>query len=100
MSVRSITAKELKDLISPIDFYTRELTYIGNRKTGGWANGGLCPFHDDRRAGSFWVNTRSGGFKCFSCNTKGGDIIAFIQARYGLTFWEALQRLKDDWRWK
>jgi hypothetical protein len=31
----------------------------------------LCPFHDDRRAGSFSVSTRTGLYNCFSCGARG-----------------------------
>jgi DNA primase len=34
-----------------------------------------------------------GGFFCFSCGEKGGDVVAFVQRRYNLTFPEALKRL-------
>ena len=38
---------------------------------------GLCPFHVDKRPGSFYVNTNTGAFKCHSCGAKGGSLAAF-----------------------
>lgn len=31
----------------------------------------LCPFHDDQKVGSFYLNPNSGLFLCFSCGAKG-----------------------------
>lgn len=42
-----------------------------------------CPFHASSSKRSFYVNTKSGAFKCFApeCDTSGGDIIAFVMFR-------------------
>lgn len=90
-------AEYLKAAIPPYAFYARELTALHSRQSNGWRDGGLCPFHDDRRPGSFKVNLESGGFVCFSCGAKGGDIIAFLILRDSLTFPEALGVLRADW---
>ena len=85
---------ELKARINPIDFYQTELTReFRPRRQAGWVVGGLCPFHDDNNPGSFHVNLDGGAFKCFRCEAKGGDIIAFRQLRDGLTFSEAVYSL-------
>lgn len=89
-------ACQLKGRIDPVDFYTREGQEI--HKGGAWKQAGLCPFHEDRNAGSFYINACNGGYKCFSCGAKGGDIIAFIQQKYSLSFREALCKLQSDWR--
>lgn len=31
----------------------------------------LCPFHNDKEAGSFFVNAKSGFFTCFACGVSG-----------------------------
>lgn len=93
-----LDSDRVKECIDPIDFYQNELSRdFSPRKLEGWADGGLCPFHNDRRAGSFWVNLDNGAFKCFSCNASGGDIIAFRMRDDGITFPAALRFLADEY---
>jgi DNA primase len=67
---------------------------LGKATKGGWHGwDGLCPFHNDRKAGSFSVNTQTGAFKCFSCGTSGGDIISFHQQVNRVSFMEAINQL-------
>lgn len=54
-----------------------------------------CPFHDDRRP-SFRINTVDGGFYCPACDAKGGDIIDFHMAKFGLSFADAVVDLGAD----
>lgn len=89
--------ENVKAYIPPADFYRAELPAMPPPRGGGWREGGLCPFHADKHAGSFRVNLETGAFVCFACATKGGDIVAFIQQRDGLSFPEALEKLSDDW---
>lgn len=71
------------------EFYMQELPSVDVARHG-WIDGGLCPFHEDKRSGSFKINLETGGFICFSCQTKGGDIVSFNMKRYDLTFREAI----------
>lgn len=88
----------LKETILPLDFYLEELNIENiNIKSNPWIDGGLCPFHSDNNPGSFKVNLETGAFKCHSCSQSGGDIIAFIQKRDGVSFLEALNFLKSKW---
>lgn len=96
-SHRSINALKLKEIIDPIDFYSYEGHDVETRKKGEWKSGGLCPFHNDQKAGSFFISSLSGAFKCFSCGASGGDVIAYIQQRHEITFVEACQKLNDEW---
>lgn len=48
----------------------------------------LCPFHDDHNP-SLSLNLDGGGFNCFACEAKGGDIVAFHMRYYGMGFIEA-----------
>lgn len=89
--------QNIKSYIPPSEFYRAELPAMPPPHGGGWRDGDLCPFHDDKNAGSFRVNLETGAFTCFSCGTKGGDIIAFIQQRDGLSFPEAVQKLTNEW---
>lgn len=75
----------------PLAFYRSELCIPAFRK-GGWIDAGLCPFHHDKHSGNFRINTDTGAFKCFSCEAKG-DMIKFVQLKYGLNFKEALEKL-------
>ena len=95
MIKRKPNAEQIKNTLSPADFYRYHLNAPLTKH--GLNNGGLCPFHNDRKAGSFFVNLNSGAFTCYSCGTKGGDIIAFTMSLYGLTFTEALAQLTSDW---
>ncbi len=54
---------------------------------------GLCPFHEDHRP-SMYVNPAKQIYKCFACGA-GGDVLKFVQAREGLTFPQAVERLAD-----
>lgn len=99
MSYHKIDINRLKEKINPSDFYLREQDLPRfEHKSGQWALAGLCPFHDDNSAGSFKVNTESGGFMCFSCGAKGGNIIAYTQKKYEISFRETLLKLAKEWR--
>jgi len=89
---------QIKEQIHPVDFYNVELGVIPKSSDIAWYVGGLCPFHSDRKEGSFRANQESGAFTCFSCGAKGGDIVEFTKQRYGLSFAEALRKLTHDWR--
>lgn len=89
-------AETIKGTIQPVDFYRHELPNAPLKKHG-WNSGGLCPFHADTQTGSFRVNTQTGAFKCFSCGTAGGDVIAFEMEKYGLNFTDALKKLAGEW---
>lgn len=89
----------LKAQINPISFYQQEGQTVKVACNTKWRDAGICPFHNDKKAGSFRVNAENGAFKCFSCGEKGGDVITFIMKKYGLTFVEALQKLAGDWGW-
>jgi hypothetical protein len=76
---------------SALRFYEQEIGKL-SRPSRGWAMG-RCPFHKSKSGRSFSVNTDSGGFKCFGCAVRGGDVISFARLRYNLGFKEACQRL-------
>lgn len=92
--LKQLDAATIKNSISPFDFYLSEqrLSHFGAR-SNNWVTAGLCPFHDDNRPGSFFINLATGAFNCFSCAGKGRDIIAFIMKKYNLSFREALEFL-------
>jgi len=96
MNVR-ISATSLKEKLPPELYYGAHLEGSIGKSTGqGWHGwNGLCPFHNDRRKGSLYINKVTGGFYCFSCGAKGGDILNFHQDRYGLSFRETLSQLGE-----
>jgi hypothetical protein len=81
-------------------FYEVELGEL-RRPSHGWtAPKAGCPFHQSKSKASFRVNLDSGGFNCFGCGAKGGDVIAFVRLRAGLSFPAALKHLhvESDYR--
>ncbi|MGL4666456.1 MAG: CHC2 zinc finger domain-containing protein [Saezia sp.] len=76
-------------LPEPVDFYESQGMVLTGK--GLWQKT-LCPFHDDKSP-SLSVNTHSGGFYCFSCGAKGGDVLSFLMQRDGLDFIAAAKAL-------
>jgi len=93
---KQLDVEAIKAAIDPVEFFRRENGTMPPPKRRGWVDGGLCPFHADQRAGSFKVNTETGGFHCFSCHTSGGDVIDFVMRRDGLDFLAAVRELAPD----
>lgn len=75
---------------SPHEYYSVQGIKVCEGKE--WINV-LCPFHAENNP-SFGVNMRSGGFNCFGCGVKGGDILSYHQQMYELTFIQALEAIK------
>lgn len=94
--IGQITVEMLKKKLPPEQYYAMHLQGAFGKPTGdGWHMwNGLCPFHNDTRAGSFVVNNHTGGFKCFSCGCNGGSIIDFHMKTNGLSFKEAFKELR------
>jgi len=89
---------EVKNSIDAHEFYLIEQNLDHyTHKTGQWAVAGLCPFHNDKRPGSFKVNLTTGAFKCYSCGEYGHDIITFTQKKNDIGFIEAMEKLSYDW---
>lgn len=93
---QKLSTKTIKQQLSPPEFYQTEIGLNAHRDHG-WIDGGLCPFHEDSRAGNFRVNLDFGGYCCFACGSKGSDVIAFIQERDGLSFPETLCYLNETY---
>lgn len=86
-------------LPSPALFYQSELllpSFVQNPKKR-WANAGPCPFRDSCRPRSFVIQLESGAFKCSSCGTSGGGIVAFWMRRYDMAYSEAVDDIKHYW---
>lgn len=91
-----MSAAEVKNQVVPLEFYEGVLTGWRPRRDRGWVDGGICPFHDDKRPGSFKVSLSSGAFKCFSCGASGGSVIDFIMVRDGVDFRTALRVIAES----
>ncbi|MRG73919.1 hypothetical protein GH722_19345 [Alphaproteobacteria bacterium HT1-32] len=92
----SSIANILKRNLSPERYYAERLNGSFGKATGkGWHQwNGLCPFHNDKRPGSLVINRTTGAYRCFSCGTKGGDIIDFHMQRHSLSFSDAFFDLR------
>ena len=88
-----------KDMMLNVDWMTFYLCEQGNfnyRQDGSdWKVAGLCPFHADKRPGSFYINSESGCFKCHSCGT-GGNAVDFVVWKYGLEVKESLKYIGEN----
>lgn len=80
-----------RSLIPPAEsFYLQEFGRLP-RRSRGWVQV-CCCFHEDKHP-SLSLNLSDGHFYCHGCGSKGGDVIAFLQLRYGYTFSTACQHL-------
>ena len=75
-------------LPDPAVYYTEQLSIKPRSK---WVTT-KCVFHDDGNP-SFSVNIINGAYCCHACGEKGGDVLAFHRARYGLDFVGAAKEL-------
>lgn len=91
--MRATTLHFEKSLLPPARvFYEQEIGRVRRPDRKGWARVS-CPFHQPDRHPSLSVNLNSGGFFCFSCGVRGGDILDFLRQRYGISFKAAAQQL-------
>jgi DNA primase catalytic core len=57
---------------------------------------GRCPFHDDQTP-SLSVSPSKNLWRCFGACDTGGDVIAWVQKREGVSFRHAVELLKGDY---
>lgn len=67
---------------------------MGPLRTNGPHLEGICPFHNDKRRGSFKVTPGKNRWKCFACG-EGGDKIDFISKLYGLNFEDSIHYISE-----
>lgn len=84
---------DLKSSLSITDVFER---YFYPVKRRGNSSEALCPFHNDKEYGNFYINEAKGFFKCFNCGSKG-DIFSLVQKAYGCEFPEAIWILAKDY---
>jgi hypothetical protein len=93
LTVRAPERGEFRpELMDPEVFYRHELTIMGRPNRAGWASATCC-FHAPDKHPSLRVNLRVGNFVCWSCGTRGGDVIDFVQKRDGVDFVTAAKML-------
>jgi hypothetical protein len=87
-----VTTPFRRELLPPARaFYEGEVGKL-TRPSRGWAKAN-CPFHKSKSGTSFSVNIETGGFHCFGCDARGGDLIDFVMLRDHLSFKAAAQSL-------
>ncbi len=93
VTARAWSSLDRSSLPSPLSYLTSAGLRIGKR-SGDWISA-ICPSHKNgaEKNPSMSVNISSGGFKCFSCGMKGGDIVALHMLITGLRFREAVADL-------
>lgn len=79
----------------PRTFYEADLGKL-SRPSRGWART-TCPFHQGSNKTAFAVNLETGGFFCFNCGIKGGDLVDFVRLRDKCDFKQAAIAL-GAWR--
>ena len=57
---------------------------------------GRCPFHDDKTP-SLVVTPAKNLWRCFGACDAGGDVIAWVMKREGVSFRHAVELLKSDY---
>lgn len=85
-----------RDALPFAEDYFRDLFGASLRFSGSsWAMVD-CPVHGPEKTPSLSIH-RGGGWKCFSCDQKGGDIVSFEMFRSGCDFKQAVKAL-GAWR--
>lgn len=88
--IDNLTIQRVKDSAK---IYDVVIDYVQLKRNGKKCEyTGRCPFHDDRHAGSFTVNTEKNFAHCFPCD-KTWDPIAFIMDIEKVEFIEAIRIL-------
>lgn len=84
---------DLKESLSISDVFER---YFYSVKRKGNSSEALCPFHNDKEYGNFYLNELKGFYKCFNCGAKG-DIFSLLTNGLGYDFKEAIWTLARDY---
>lgn len=81
------------EIVKQVDIVEVASHYIKVEKCGRNYQA-LCPFHDDKKLGNFYLNKDKGIFKCFSCG-KSGNAITFVQSIEHIPFKEAVLKTAE-----
>lgn len=91
--MKHFDTKKLKQSIPHRDYYNAELSKAESNGNTCDLNLYLCCFHDDTKTPNLRT-TDTGGYKCFACGEQG-DILAFHQKKYNLSFFESCKALAE-----
>lgn len=81
---------ERNQLPDPVSYYEAQgLKFTGSR-SAKWRTS-ECKFHGG--SDSMRVNVATGAFRCMNCGARGGDVLAYHMAAYGLEFVSAAKAL-------
>ena len=80
-----------KEILSQINIVEIISHYIQLTKKGRNYTA-LCPFHDDKNLGNFYVSEEKQIFRCFSCKASG-NAINFVQKKENISYYEALLKV-------
>jgi hypothetical protein len=95
--MRTYPSKFERSALPPArSFYESELGKLSRPDHKGWARTS-CPFHGGNNRSAFVVNLETGGFYCFNCAAKGGDIVSFVMQRDNVNFRRAAESF-GAWR--
>jgi hypothetical protein len=84
-----------RNRLPPVADYYRPVFGDLRFNASGWAQV-PCVFHEDRHA-SLSIHRERGAFRCFACDARGGDVLAFEMRRFGADFKSAARAL-GAWR--
>ena len=90
----TISAATVKQAISPASLYEFELPGFRPRRSTGWVDGGLCPFHDDHNTPNLIISPDKGLFHCMACGAAG-NAIQFVEKFDGVSFRHAFETLNE-----
>lgn len=77
-----------------IEVYKVVSRYVSLKQVSPVLYRGMCPLHDDNDP-SLHIYTETNTFKCFGCG-KWGDAAQFLQYLQGLSYSDALEKIKAD----
>ena len=69
------------------------LDFLDSKRNQGRWYAGFCPFHEDRRKPSFWLDAERDLFGCRSCDARG-DVINFLARLEGWTVKDAIREMR------
>lgn len=82
-----------KDVIAHADIVEVASRYLKLERKGRNYTA-LCPFHDDKSMGSFYLSKEKQVFKCFSCNTAG-NVINFVEKIENISYRDAVYKTAE-----
>lgn len=77
-------------LPDPVSYYENQGLQLKGPRMAPWRTA-ECRFHGG--SDSMRIKVATGAFRCMACEAKGGDVLAFHMAMYGLDFIQAARAL-------